>query len=221
MAGRAGRHRAMSAVPAGARVAPVVLVVPATSADPADPATSAGPAARVGHHPEISTARVTMIGDRRGTRRTTTGAGGSAERRGATGHRRGAWGRRHHRHGTDRCRRRGVRRHRPSTTSVSKSSRFGIPAITSGASGSSESGFRCLYNESPADGRLGSSPRRSSTLQRREYRMGRCLSPPTNVVATCCGSPANSTDSSRGNSSVKKLFTSMRASAAPRQKWTP
>ncbi len=57
--------------------------------------------------------------------------------------------------------------------------------------------------------------------QRREYRTGKCFRPPTNVVATCCGSPLNSMDFSLGTSSLKKLLTSMRASAAPRQKCTP
>ena len=57
--------------------------------------------------------------------------------------------------------------------------------------------------------------------QRSEYRTGRCLSPPTNVVATGSGSPVSSIDFSLGISSEKKLLTSMRASAAPRQKCTP
>ena len=57
--------------------------------------------------------------------------------------------------------------------------------------------------------------------QRSEYRTGRCLSPPTNVVATDSGSPVSSIDFSLGISSEKKLLTSMRASAAPRQKCTP
>jgi len=41
------------------------------------------------------------------------------------------------------------------------------------------------------------------------------------IVAVCSGPPVDSIDFSRGNSAEKKLFTSMRASAAPRQKCTP
>ena len=62
---------------------------------------------------------------------------------------------------------------------------------------------------------------RRPKAQRSEYRTGRCLSPPTNVVATDSGSPVSSIDFSLGISSEKKLLTSMRASAAPRQKCTP
>ena len=68
----------------------------------------------------------------------------------------------------------------------------------------------------PGDLRQGSRRR-----YRREYRIGRCLSPPTNVVAESSGTPASSTDSNRGIISVKRLFISIRAKAAPRQKCTP
>ena len=47
------------------------------------------------------------------------------------------------------------------------------------------------------------------------------LEPADEVVAMCSGVPASSIDFSRGSSSEKKLFISIRASAAPRQKCTP
>jgi hypothetical protein len=51
--------------------------------------------------------------------------------------------------------------------------------------------------------------------------MGKCLSPPTKIVAVRSGLPVNPVALSRGNNAEKKLFTSMRANAAPRQKCTP
>ena len=71
------------------------------------------------------------------------------------------------------------------------------------------------------DGFLRRSPRTRRHRYRTEYRIGRCLRPPTNVVAESSGAPANSMDSSRGISSVNRLFISILASAAPRQKCTP
>jgi hypothetical protein len=114
-----------------------------TSADPAalpvDP-ISADPAA----HPvdPTSATRTTMIGGRRGIRRTTIGGAVSTAPRGVTDCRRGAGAHRRHRRGMDRCHPRGAHRHRRSTTSVTTSNRCGIRATTSGVSGSSGSGFR-------------------------------------------------------------------------------
>ncbi len=112
------------------------------------PATSAG---RAAHRPVTSAAGpTTTTGDHRGTQGTTTGADGSTVPRGVTICRPGAGVRRRHRRGMDRCQRRGDRLRRQSTTGASRSSRCGIPATTSGASGSSGSGFR-----SRSDSRLG------------------------------------------------------------------
>src|SRR5271166_348877 len=51
--------------------------------------------------------------------------------------------------------------------------------------------------------------------------MGRCLRPPTKVVAVHSGRPASSMDSSRGSRWAKNARVSIRARAAPRQRWTP
>ena len=63
--------------------------------------------------------------------------------------------------------------------------------------------------------------RSRSTSHFSSTRIGRCLRPPTKVVAISSGSPASSMDLIRGISSEKKLFISIRASEAPRQKCTP
>jgi hypothetical protein len=44
---------------------------------------------------------------------------------------------------------------------------------------------------------------------------------PTSVVPTCSGFPFYSTDFNRGASAATKLFSSIRASAAPRRNCTP
>ena len=128
----------------------VPAVRPATSADPVDPAVPAvhrrlprtRRTARRPHRPATSAARTITIGGHRGIPRTTTGADDSTAPRGVTDCRRGAGAHRRRRYGTGRCLRRGARRHRRSTTSATTSNRCGIPATTSGVSGSSGSGFR-------------------------------------------------------------------------------
>ncbi len=123
-----------------------------TSADKvADPvATSTVPAATTGGH--------------RGIPRTTTGADVSRARRGVTTFRLGAGARRHRRCGMDRCLPPGARRLRRSTTSVTTSNRYGTPATTSGASISSESGFR-----SPSDLQLEERPSRVARDGRSQF----------------------------------------------------
>jgi hypothetical protein len=216
----AAPHRATSAAPAGPAVRH-----PATSTDPAGPAvplraTSAG---RAVHRPVTSAADpTTTTGDHRGTQGTTTGADGSTVPRGVMICRPGAGVRRRRLRGMDRCQRHGVRLRRQSTTGAFRSSRYGIPVTTNGASGSSGSGFRSRSDPTPGRPprvRWGGRPPGSIHLS--EWRIGRCLSPPTKIVAMCWGSPVSSIDSSRGTSSEKKLLTSIRASAAPRQKCTP
>ena len=138
-------HPATSAGPT------VPAIHPATSTGPTVPAihlgTSAGRTVPVGHPatstgradpgvhlPETSVVRTITIGDHRGIRRTTTGAGGSTAPHGVTDCRRGAGARHRRRSGTDRCQPRGDRRLRPSTTSASTSNRCGTPATTNGVS---------------------------------------------------------------------------------------
>ena len=121
-------HRVTSADPADPPVRPRV-----TSADPADPAV----------HPRVTSADpTTTTGDHHGTPGTTTGAVDSTVPRGVMICRPGAGAHRRRRPGTDRCRRRGGRLRRRSTTGASRSNRCGIPVTTSGASTSSGSGFR-------------------------------------------------------------------------------
>ena len=69
--------------------------------------------------------------------------GGAARRRGATDPLRGAGVRPHAPSIPARCRRRGVRHRRRLTTGDSHANRSGMRASTSGASGSSVSGFHC------------------------------------------------------------------------------
>jgi hypothetical protein len=130
-------------------------VVPADRADrrptsataaPADqvvPAGRVGLVGRGGRRPTSTIAVVPTdtIGVRRGTRTTTTGADAFTERHGATDPRRGAGVRLRRRRTSGSCRRRGDHLRRPSTTGATRSSPSGIPVTTSGASGSSESGF--------------------------------------------------------------------------------
>jgi hypothetical protein len=153
--GRAGlRHSADPADPA--------VHHPVTSADPPDQAvprraTSTTPTVRTSADPTTTT------GDHRGTQGTTTGAAASTAPRGAMICRRGAGVRRRRRRGMDRCQKRGgLRRHR-STTGASRSNPSGIQDSTSGASGSSGSGFRSR-SDLREDGRLGCAGRSSAQL---------------------------------------------------------
>lgn len=129
--------------------------------NPADHRPRAGPAAKVARLPVTSTTPAakavdptdhrratsvdptTMTGGHPGIQEITTGADGSTVRRGGTGFRRGAGVHRRRLSGMGRCPRRGDRLRRRSTTGAFRSSRCGTPVSTSGASGSSESGFRC------------------------------------------------------------------------------
>ena len=197
---------------------PRTPAVPALPA--AHPETSTGRADPAVHRLETSEARATTIGGHHGIRRTTTGVDGSTAPRGVMDCRRGAGARRRRPRGADRCHPLGDRRLRRSTTSASTSSRCGIPATTNGASGSSGSGFRSRSDRQFGETAASDIPGRPS-IHLSEWRIGKCLSPPTNVVAMCSALPVRSTDSSRGSSSVKKLFTSILANAAPRQKCTP
>ena len=127
-------------------------VVPADRADrrptsataaPADQVVPVGLVGLVGRRPTSTIAVVPTdtIGVRRGTRTTTTGADAFTERHGATDPRPGAGVRLRRRPTSGSCRRRGDHLRRPSTTGATRSSPSGIPVTTSGASGSSESGF--------------------------------------------------------------------------------
>ena len=137
---RAGHRR--SADPAGHRSAApadhhnradLAVLHRVTSADPADPAV----------HPRVTSADpTTTTGDHHGTPGTTTGAVDSTVPLGVMICRPGAGAHRRRHRGMDRCRRRGDRLRRQSTTGASRSSRCGIPVTTSGASTSSGSGFR-------------------------------------------------------------------------------
>ena len=133
-AGRAVLHRVTSADPADPADRAVRPRV--TSADPADPAD---PAVRP---PVTSADPTTTTGDHHGTPGTTTGAVDSTVPLGVMICRPGAGAHRRRHRGMDRCRRRGDRLRRQSTTGASRSSRCGIPVTTSGASTSSGSGFR-------------------------------------------------------------------------------
>ena len=115
------------------------------------PATSTGRADPGVHLPETSVVRTITIGDHRGIRRTTTGAGGSTAPHGVTDCRRGAGAHHRRRSGMGRCHPRGDRRLRPSTTSASTSNRSGTPATTNGASISSGSGYHSRSDRLPAD----------------------------------------------------------------------
>ena len=142
-------HRVTSADPADPAVRPRVtyadLADPAvrprvTSADLADPAV----------HPRVtSTDPTTTTGDHHGTPGTTTGAVDSTVPLGVMICRPGAGAHRRRHRGMDRCRRRGDRLRRQSTTGASRSSRCGIPVTTSGASTSSGSGFRSRSDPTP------------------------------------------------------------------------
>ena len=92
--------------------------------------------------PVTSADPTTTTGDHHGTPGTTTGAVDSTVPLGVMICRPGAGAHRRRRRGMDRCRRRGDRLRRQSTTGASRSSRCGIPVTTSGASTSSGSGFR-------------------------------------------------------------------------------
>ena len=107
------------------------------------PGDHGGPGGPAAHRRTTSTDLAITTGGRHGTRRTTTGADASTAHRGVMDCRRGAGAHRRRPRGTDRCHPLGDRHPRPSITSASMSSRYGIPATTNGASGSSESGFRC------------------------------------------------------------------------------
>jgi hypothetical protein len=87
------------------------------------------------------------IGDRLGIRRTPIGADGSMGPRGETTCRHGAGARHLALRGTGRCRHRGARPRRRSTTSATCSNPCGIPGTTNGASGSSGCGYRCPSDE--------------------------------------------------------------------------
>ena len=137
------------------------------------------------HHPATSTAPAVTIGGRRSVRRTTTGADDSTAPRGATDCRHGAGARRRRRFGMGRCLRRGGRRLRRSTTSASTSNRCGTPATTSGASISSEFGFHYRFDRQPGETAASDNPRGGRQRFSAAKRIGRCLRPPTNVVATC------------------------------------
>ena len=80
-------------------------------------------------------------GDHRGTQAITTGMVSSKAPRGVKVCPHGVTPRHRGLRGTDRCPRRGDRLRHRSTTAALMSSRFGIPAISNGASGSSGSGF--------------------------------------------------------------------------------
>ena len=185
---RVVRHPADPAVPADP--ADRVVPRPVTSAAPADrvvprPVTSAGPAVRAG--PTSADPTIT-IGGHRGTQATTTGGAGSTAPRGAMICRRGAGVRHRRRPGMVRCRKRGDLRRLRSTTGASRSNPSGIRDTTSGASGSSGSGFRSR-SDLRQDGRLACAGRSSArSIHLGEYRIGRCLSLPTKIVAMCCGS---------------------------------
>ena len=209
-ADRAVRPRVTSADPADPAVRPRV-----TSADPADPAD---PAVRP---PVTSADPTTTTGDHHGTPGTTTGAVDSTVPLGVMICRPGAGVRRRHRRGMDRCQRRGDRLRRQSTTGASRSSRCGIPVTTSGASTSSGSGFRSrsdLLIGRPPRMHWGWSSSRANSLERVTDRQvlesaderGRHMLRRTGQL-----------DGLQSRQSVKKLFTSMRANAAPRQKCTP
>ena len=190
-ADRVVRHPATSAAPAvPADPADRVVPRPVTSAAPADrvvprPVTSAAPAVRAG--PTSADPTIT-IGGHRGTQATTTGGAGSTAPRGAMICRRGAGVRHRRRPGMVRCRKRGDLRRLRSTTGASRSNPSGIRDTTSGASGSSGSGFRSR-SDLRQDGRLACAGRSSArSIHLGEWRIGRCLSLPTKIVAMCCGS---------------------------------
>ena len=144
-----------------------------------------GPAVRAG--PTSADPTIT-IGGHRGTQATTTGGAGSTAPRGAMICRRGAGVRHRRRPGMVRCRKRGDLRRLRSTTGASRSNPSGIRDTTSGASGSSGSGFRSR-SDLRQDGRLACAGRSSArSIHLGEWRIGRCLSLPTKIVAMCCGS---------------------------------
>jgi hypothetical protein len=142
-------------------VAPAVLTVPAvlTSAGQMVGAVPAAPTSVARVAPAvltstISVAPTTMIGGRRGTQATTTGADGSTKLHGVADFRRGDGVHPRLRRGMDRCLTRGVRRRRPSTTGASRSNPFGIRVTTNGVSTSSGSG-----SHFPSDPTTGWPPR--------------------------------------------------------------
>jgi len=152
---------AAPAVPADRVVLrPVTSAAPAVPADRVvpRPATSAAPADRAG--PTSADPTIT-IGGHRGTQATTTGGAGSTAPRGAMICRRGAGVRHRRRPGMVRCRKRGDLRRLRSTTGASRSNPSGIRDTTSGASGSSGSGFRSR-SDLRQDGRLACAGRSSA-----------------------------------------------------------
>jgi hypothetical protein len=160
------RHSAGPAVPRRATAARAVRagqVVrhPETSAAPAaqaGPTSAAAQAVRAG--PTSADPTIT-IGGHRGTQATTTGGAGSTAPRGAMICRRGAGVRHRRRPGMVRCRKRGDLRRLRSTTGASRSNPSGIRDTTSGASGSSGSGFRSR-SDLRQDGRLACAGRSSA-----------------------------------------------------------